>query len=92
MYFFYFKLSRLKKELQSYNEEKDNAVLEREMFINRIKHLEGELESQQNTFNGRARDIRSMEASVPISIGFTAREHSRTSFALQYTINETVRC
>lgn len=66
----YFQLSRQKKELQSYLEEKDNAVLDREMFINRIKHLEGELESQRNTFNDRARDLRSMEASVKISVCF----------------------
>lgn len=63
----YFQLSRQKKELQSYCEEKDDAVLDREMFINRIKHLEGELETQRNTFNDRTRDIRSMEARVPAS-------------------------
>lgn len=66
----YLQVSRVKKELQSYCEEKDDAVLDREMLINRIKHLEGELESQRSTFNDRTRDIRSMEASVQISVCF----------------------
>ncbi|KAF7708222.1 hypothetical protein HF521_017279 [Silurus meridionalis] len=57
-------LSRQKKEVQSYCEEKDNAVLDREMLLNRIRFLEGELESQHNTFNDRSRDVRSMEDKV----------------------------
>ncbi|XP_062848851.1 cingulin [Trichomycterus rosablanca] len=57
-------LSRQKKELLLCFEDRDNAVLDREMLINRIKHLEGEVQTQRTTFNDRTRDIRSMEDKV----------------------------
>ncbi|XP_036448603.1 cingulin [Colossoma macropomum] len=57
-------LSRQKKELLSCCEERDNAVLDKELLTNRLRHLEGELESQRSTYNDRSREIRSMEDKV----------------------------
>ncbi|TRY82754.1 hypothetical protein DNTS_020634 [Danionella cerebrum] len=57
-------LARQKKELFSSFEDRDNALLDKELLTNRLKHLEGELENQRSTQNDRSRDIRSLEDKV----------------------------
>ncbi|XP_076826612.1 cingulin isoform X2 [Brachyhypopomus gauderio] len=57
-------LARQKKELLLCCEERDNGVVDRELLLNRLRHLETELESQKNTVSDRARDMRSMEDKV----------------------------
>lgn len=55
------KLARQKKEVFSCYEERDNAVLDKELMTNRLKHLEGEMETQRSTRNDHSQKIRSME-------------------------------
>ncbi|XP_037549243.1 cingulin isoform X2 [Nematolebias whitei] len=57
-------VSRLKKELLACSEERDGAQLERDLLNNRLKHLEGELESEKNTHTDRGREIRILEDKV----------------------------
>ncbi|KAI1885944.1 hypothetical protein AGOR_G00208970 [Albula goreensis] len=57
-------VSRLKKELLGCCEERDNAQLDKELLTNRLKHLEGELESQRGSHTDRSREIRSLEDKV----------------------------
>lgn len=57
-------LGRVKKELFSSYEERDNALLDKEMLTNRLKHLESEMETQRNTQNDRSREIRSLEDKI----------------------------
>ncbi|KAJ8383812.1 hypothetical protein AAFF_G00214990 [Aldrovandia affinis] len=57
-------VSRLKKELLGCCEERDNAQLDKELLTNRLKHLEGELESQRGSHSDRSREIRSLEDKV----------------------------
>ncbi|XP_077599438.1 cingulin isoform X2 [Stigmatopora nigra] len=57
-------VSRLKKELLSCSEERDGAQLERDLLSNRLKHLEGELESQKGTHSDRNREIRGLEDKI----------------------------
>ncbi|XP_051576505.1 cingulin-like [Myxocyprinus asiaticus] len=57
-------MARQKKELFSCFEERDNAILDKELLINRLKHLEGEMEAHRTTQNDRSRDIRSMEDKI----------------------------
>ncbi|XP_028317133.1 cingulin isoform X2 [Gouania willdenowi] len=57
-------VSRLKKELLSCNEERDSAQLERDLFNNRLKHLEIELESEKNTQSDRTRELRGLEDKI----------------------------
>ncbi|KAM9738187.1 cingulin isoform 1-T2 [Menidia menidia] len=54
-------VSRLKKELLACSEERDSAQLERDLFNNRLKHLESELESERSTQTDRNREIRGLE-------------------------------
>ncbi|XP_061598269.1 cingulin isoform X2 [Cololabis saira] len=54
-------VSRLKKDLLACSEERDSAQLERDLLNNRLKHLEGELESERSTCSERSRDIRGLE-------------------------------
>ncbi|XP_077446143.1 cingulin isoform X2 [Stigmatopora argus] len=57
-------VSRLKKELLSCSEERDGAQLEQNLLSNRLKHLEGELESQKGTHSDRNREIRGLEDKI----------------------------
>uniref|UniRef100_A0A1A8RP54 Cingulin b n=1 Tax=Nothobranchius rachovii TaxID=451742 RepID=A0A1A8RP54_9TELE len=57
-------VSRLKKELLTCSEERDSAQLERDLLNNRLKHLEGELESEKSSHTDRSREIRSLEDKV----------------------------
>ncbi|XP_051574712.1 cingulin-like [Myxocyprinus asiaticus] len=57
-------LARQKKELFSCFEERDNAILDKELLTSRLKHLEGEMEAQRTAHNDRSRDIRSMEDKI----------------------------
>lgn len=59
-----FQLARQKKELFSSYEDRDNALLDKELLTNRLKHLESEIETQRTTQNDRSREIRSLEVSV----------------------------
>lgn len=54
-------VSRLKKDLLACSEERDGAQLERDLLNGRLKHLEGELEGEKNTYTDRSREIRSLE-------------------------------
>ncbi|XP_063055586.1 cingulin [Engraulis encrasicolus] len=54
-------LARQKKDYFSCVEEKDNALLDKELLTNRLRHLEGELESQRGTHSDKARELRSLE-------------------------------
>lgn len=56
-----FQVSRLKKELLVCSEERDSAQLERDLFSNRLKHLDSELESEKSTHTDRSREIRGLE-------------------------------
>lgn len=57
-------LTRQKKELFSCYEERDNAVLDKELITNRLKHLEGEMETQRSTRSDHSQKIRSMEDKI----------------------------
>ncbi|XP_076610813.1 cingulin isoform X2 [Chaetodon auriga] len=57
-------VSRLKKELLACSEERDSAQLERDLFSNRLKHLESELESEKSTHTDRTREIRGLEDKI----------------------------
>ncbi|XP_062395093.1 cingulin [Sardina pilchardus] len=54
-------LSRQKKEYIACSEEKDNALLDRELLTNRLRHLEVEVENQRGSQSDKAREMRSME-------------------------------
>lgn len=54
-------VSRLKKELLLCGEERDSAQLERDLFTNRLKHLESEIEMEKNNHTDRSREIRVLE-------------------------------
>lgn len=57
-------MARQKKELFSSYEDRDNALLDKELLTNRLKHLESEIETQRTTQNDRSREIRSLEVCV----------------------------
>ncbi|XP_019957581.2 cingulin isoform X2 [Paralichthys olivaceus] len=57
-------VSRLKKELLVCSEERDSAQLERDLLSNRLKHLDGELESEKSTHTDRTREIRGLEDKI----------------------------
>ncbi|XP_058603760.1 cingulin isoform X1 [Onychostoma macrolepis] len=57
-------LARQKKELFSSYEVRDNALLDKEMLTNRLKHMESEIETQRTTQNDRSREIRSLEDKI----------------------------
>uniref|UniRef100_A0A672KNX1 Cingulin n=1 Tax=Sinocyclocheilus grahami TaxID=75366 RepID=A0A672KNX1_SINGR len=57
-------LARQKKELFSSYEDRDNALLDKELLTNRLKHLESEIETQRTTQNDRSREIRSLEDKI----------------------------
>ncbi|XP_034401743.1 cingulin isoform X3 [Cyclopterus lumpus] len=57
-------VSRLKKELLVCSEERDSAQLERDLFSNRLKHLDSELESEKSTHTDRTREIRGLEDKI----------------------------
>ncbi|TNN40835.1 Cingulin [Liparis tanakae] len=57
-------VSRLKKDLLVCSEERDSAQLERDLFSNRLKHLDSELESEKITHTDRSREIRCLEDKV----------------------------
>ncbi|KAM9838366.1 cingulin isoform 1-T1 [Aulostomus maculatus] len=57
-------VSRLKKELLVCSEERDSAQLERDLLNNRLKHLDGELESEKSSHTDRAREIRGLEDKI----------------------------
>lgn len=42
-------------------EERDSAQLERDLFTNRLKHLESEIEMEKNNHTDRSREIRVLE-------------------------------
>ncbi|XP_030014113.1 cingulin isoform X3 [Sphaeramia orbicularis] len=54
-------VSRQKKELLLVCEERDNHQLDKELLTNRLRHLEGELESSKNSQNEKTREIRILE-------------------------------
>uniref|UniRef100_A0A3Q3VQQ9 Cingulin n=1 Tax=Mola mola TaxID=94237 RepID=A0A3Q3VQQ9_MOLML len=54
-------MSRQKKELLLACEERDNHQLDKELFANRLRHLEGELEASKNQYNEKTREIRILE-------------------------------
>ncbi|XP_039974243.1 cingulin isoform X2 [Xiphias gladius] len=54
-------MSRQKKELLLVCEERDNHQLDKELLTNRMRHLEGEIESNKNNHNEKAREIRILE-------------------------------
>ncbi|XP_069041120.1 cingulin-like [Lepisosteus oculatus] len=53
--------ARLKKELQLASEERDNAVLDKELLTNKLKSLEAELEAKKSSHTDRSREIRALE-------------------------------
>ncbi|XP_061104716.1 cingulin [Conger conger] len=57
-------VARLKKDLLSCAEERDNAQLDKELLSNRLRHLEGELESQKASQSDRSREVRGLEDKV----------------------------
>ncbi|XP_043117794.1 cingulin [Puntigrus tetrazona] len=57
-------MARQKKELFSSYEDRDNALLDKEMLTNRLKHIESEIETQRTTQNDRSREIRSLEDKI----------------------------
>ncbi|KAM9340015.1 cingulin [Symphorus nematophorus] len=57
-------VSRLKKELLACSEERDSAQLERDLFNNRLKHLEEELETEKSSHTDRTREIRGLEDKI----------------------------
>ncbi|KAM3613757.1 uncharacterized protein V6R79_004727 [Siganus canaliculatus] len=54
-------MSRQKKELLLAVEERDNHQLDKELLTNRLRHLEGEVETGKNSYNEKAREIRILE-------------------------------
>ncbi|KAM7420829.1 hypothetical protein PAMA_015170 [Pampus argenteus] len=54
-------MSRQKKELLLICEERDNHQLDKELLTNRLRHLEGELETSKNSHNEKTREIRILE-------------------------------
>uniref|UniRef100_A0A3B5MRP9 Cingulin n=1 Tax=Xiphophorus couchianus TaxID=32473 RepID=A0A3B5MRP9_9TELE len=54
-------LDRNKKELQLACEERDNHQLDKELLTNRLRHLEGEVETSKNSLNEKTREIRILE-------------------------------
>ncbi|CAL9705734.1 unnamed protein product [Knipowitschia caucasica] len=54
-------MSRLKKELLLACEERDNHQLDKELMMNRMRHLEGELENGKNSLNEKIREVRLLE-------------------------------
>ncbi|XP_053183775.1 cingulin isoform X2 [Scomber japonicus] len=54
-------MSRQKKELLLVCEERDNHMLDKELLTNRLRHLEGEVETSKNSLNEKAREIRILE-------------------------------
>ncbi|KAK6471408.1 cingulin-like [Huso huso] len=50
-------ISRLKQELLSCQEERDNALLDKELLTNRLQHLEGEIESKRRSQDERSRTV-----------------------------------
>ncbi|XP_041811495.1 cingulin isoform X2 [Chelmon rostratus] len=57
-------VSRLKKELLACSEERDSAQLERDLYTNRLKHLESELETEKSSHTDRNREIRGLEDKI----------------------------
>uniref|UniRef100_A0A3Q3VTA0 Cingulin n=1 Tax=Mola mola TaxID=94237 RepID=A0A3Q3VTA0_MOLML len=55
------RLEEEKKELLLACEERDNHQLDKELFANRLRHLEGELEASKNQYNEKTREIRILE-------------------------------
>ncbi|XP_029593194.1 cingulin isoform X1 [Salmo trutta] len=53
--------SRLKKELLSVVEERDNVQLDKELLTNRLHHLEAELENSRSSLTDKSRELRSTE-------------------------------
>lgn len=43
------------------SEERDNHQLDKELLSNRLRHLEGEMEANKNSYNEKAREIRILE-------------------------------
>nr|XP_020462886.1 cingulin [Monopterus albus]XP_020462887.1 cingulin [Monopterus albus]XP_020462888.1 cingulin [Monopterus albus] len=54
-------ISRQKKELLLVCEERDNHQLDKELLVNRLRHLEGELEASKNSHNEKTRESRILE-------------------------------
>ncbi|XP_062279359.1 cingulin isoform X1 [Scomber scombrus] len=54
-------ISRQKKELLLVCEERDNHQLDKELLTNRLRHLEGEVETSKNSHNEKTREIRILE-------------------------------
>ncbi|KAK7886816.1 hypothetical protein WMY93_026437 [Mugilogobius chulae] len=54
-------ITRLKKELLLACEERDNHQLDKELLTNRLRHLEGEVESAKNSQNEKIREVRLLE-------------------------------
>ncbi|XP_058862065.1 cingulin-like [Acipenser ruthenus] len=57
-------ISRLKQELLSCQEERDNALLDKELLTNRLQHLEGEIESKRRSQDERSRNIKGLEDKI----------------------------
>ncbi|KAK6467036.1 cingulin-like [Huso huso] len=57
-------ISRLKQELLSCQEERDNALLDKELLTNRLQHLEGEIESKRRNQDERSRNIKGLEDKI----------------------------
>ncbi|KPP63289.1 hypothetical protein Z043_118464, partial [Scleropages formosus] len=54
-------VSRLKKELLACGEERDSALLDKQLLGNRLKHVEEELDTERASLSEMARNLRSME-------------------------------
>ncbi|XP_051948243.1 cingulin-like isoform X2 [Xyrauchen texanus] len=54
-------VSRLKKDLLLCSEERESAQLDKELLSSRLKHLEGELETERSSQTDRGREIRQLE-------------------------------
>ncbi|XP_068591524.1 cingulin isoform X3 [Cebidichthys violaceus] len=54
-------MSRQKKELLLICEERDNHQLDKELLANRLRHLDGEMETVKNGHNEKTREIRILE-------------------------------
>ncbi|XP_041099023.1 cingulin [Polyodon spathula] len=57
-------VSRLKQELLSCQEERDNALLDKELLTNRLQHLEGEVESKRRSQDERSRNVKGLEEKI----------------------------
>lgn len=42
-------------------EERDNHQLDKELLTNRLRHLEGEMETIKNSYNEKTREVRVLE-------------------------------